>query len=119
MLYESSRSPGLLTAYDCPPGTAVNSDVSPLVNQFSFVHFCICHSFLVYALASFAIWIPPQFKLSELVGATTKWLLASQRSCPSLSKSYRVFCTKAVHIGFLSIISSSEERKGVKEDCRK
>lgn len=66
------KAAGLLAAHNCPPGAALNSDVSPPVNQFSFVLFGICRSFLVYTLARFATEIQLQFNLYELMGATTK-----------------------------------------------
>lgn len=93
MLYESSRLPGLLTAHNCLPGAAVNSDVSPPVNWFSFVHFCICHCFLVYTLARFAREILLQLNLYELMGQP-------KNSCPAVKGK---FCSRAVHIGLLSV----------------
>lgn len=51
LLYKSSRSPGLLTAYSCLPGVVNNSDVSLLVSQFSFVYFAFI--ILVYIPDSF------------------------------------------------------------------
>lgn len=52
LLHKSSRSPGLLTAYSCPPVVAKNSDVSLLVSQFLFVYFGFI--ILVYTPDSFA-----------------------------------------------------------------
>lgn len=52
LLYKSSRSPGLLTAYSCLPGVVNNSDISLLVSQFSFVYFAFI--ILVYTPDGFA-----------------------------------------------------------------